>query len=91
LPHECGTETHVGSTPDFFGDSADRVEAPDGLSWVAVVVGLGGWVGVGDGNSGVEATEQLLTALRLRVKQERIEDAADVKQALREVLADGRR
>jgi len=39
-------------------------------------------------DTGVEATEQLLTALRLRVKQERIEDAADVKQALREVLAD---
>jgi fused signal recognition particle receptor len=39
-------------------------------------------------DTGVEATEQLLTALRVRVKQERIEDAADVKQALRDVLAD---
>lgn len=39
-------------------------------------------------DTGVEATEQLLTALRMRVKQERIEDAADVKQALRDVLAD---
>ena len=39
-------------------------------------------------DTGVEATEQLLTALRLRVKQERIEDAAGVKQALRDVLAD---
>ena len=39
-------------------------------------------------DTGVEATEQLLTALRMRVKQERIEDAAGVKQALRDVLAD---
>jgi len=39
-------------------------------------------------DTGVEATEQLLTALRLRVKQERIEDAAGVKQALRDVLAE---
>ena len=39
-------------------------------------------------DTGVEATEQLLTALRLRVKQERIEDAADVKQALRDVLTE---
>lgn len=39
-------------------------------------------------DTGVEATEQLLVALRARVKKERIEDAADVKQALREVLAD---
>jgi len=39
-------------------------------------------------DTGVEATEQLLTALRLRVKQERIEEAADVKQALRDVLAE---
>jgi len=39
-------------------------------------------------DTGVEATEQLLTALRMRVKQERIEDAAAVKQALRDVLAD---
>ena len=39
-------------------------------------------------DTGVEATEQLLVALRARVKKERIEDAAGVKQALREVLAD---
>ena len=39
-------------------------------------------------DTGVEATEQLLTALRMRVKQERIEDAAGVKQALRDVLGD---
>ena len=39
-------------------------------------------------DTGVEATEQLLAALRARVKNERIEDAAGVKQALREVLAD---
>jgi fused signal recognition particle receptor len=39
-------------------------------------------------DTGVEATEQLLTSLRMRVKRERIEDAAEVKQALRDVLAD---
>ena len=39
-------------------------------------------------DTGVEATERLLVALRARVKQDRIEDAAGVKQALREVLAD---
>ena len=39
-------------------------------------------------DTGVDATEQLLVALRARVKQERIEDAAGVKQALRDVLAD---
>jgi fused signal recognition particle receptor len=39
-------------------------------------------------DTGVEATEALLVALRAKVKQERIEDAAGVKQALREVLAD---
>jgi fused signal recognition particle receptor len=39
-------------------------------------------------DTGVEATQALLVALRARVKQERIEDAAAVKQALREVLAD---
>ena len=38
-------------------------------------------------DAGVQATEQLLTALRARVKKDRIEDAAGVKQALREVLA----
>jgi fused signal recognition particle receptor len=39
-------------------------------------------------DTGVEATEQLLVTLRTKVKQDRIEDAAGVKQALREVLAD---
>jgi fused signal recognition particle receptor len=39
-------------------------------------------------DAGVEATEQLLRALRLRVKRERIEDAEGVRQALREVLTD---
>jgi fused signal recognition particle receptor len=39
-------------------------------------------------DAGVEATEQLLKALRQRVKRERIEDAEGVRQALREVLTD---
>ena len=39
-------------------------------------------------DAGLEATEQLLTALRARVRKERIEDPAQVKQALRQVLAD---
>ena len=39
-------------------------------------------------DAGVEATEQLLQALRQRVKRERIEDAEGVRQALREVLTD---
>jgi fused signal recognition particle receptor len=39
-------------------------------------------------DAGVEATEQLLRALRQRVKRERIEDAEGVRQALREVLTD---
>jgi len=39
-------------------------------------------------DTGLEATEQLLTALRARVRKERIEDAAQVKVALRQVLAD---
>ena len=39
-------------------------------------------------DTGVEATEALLVALRAKVKQERIEDAAGVKQALRDVLAE---
>jgi len=39
-------------------------------------------------DTGVEATEALLVALRAKVKQERIEEAAGVKQALRDVLAD---
>jgi len=37
-------------------------------------------------DAGVEATQQLLDALRARVKKERIEDAAQVKTALRELL-----
>ncbi len=39
-------------------------------------------------DAGVEATEQLLKALRLRVKRDRIEDAEGVRQALREVLTE---
>jgi fused signal recognition particle receptor len=39
-------------------------------------------------DAGVEATEQLLNALRQRVKRDRIEDAEGVRQALREVLTD---
>lgn len=39
-------------------------------------------------DAGVEATQQLLEALRARVKKERIEDAAQVKSALREILAE---
>ena len=39
-------------------------------------------------DAGIEATEKLLTALRTRVRKERIEDAAKVKVALRELLAD---
>jgi fused signal recognition particle receptor len=39
-------------------------------------------------DAGVEATEQILQALRQRVKRERIEDAEGVRQALREVLTD---
>ena len=39
-------------------------------------------------DAGVEATEQLLKALRQRVKRERIEDAEGVRQALREVLTE---
>ena len=39
-------------------------------------------------DTGVEATEQLLVALRARVRQDRIEEAEGVKQALREVLAE---
>jgi fused signal recognition particle receptor len=39
-------------------------------------------------DAGVEATEQLLLALRQRVKRERIEDAEGVRQALREVLTE---
>jgi fused signal recognition particle receptor len=39
-------------------------------------------------DAGVEATEQLLQALRQRVKRDRIEDAEGVRQALREVLTE---
>ena len=39
-------------------------------------------------DAGVEATNQLLTALRARVRKEKITDAAKVKSVLREVLAD---
>ena len=39
-------------------------------------------------DAGVEATQQLLDALRARVKKERIEDAAQVKTALRELLTE---
>ncbi|MBR8653223.1 signal recognition particle-docking protein FtsY [Achromobacter sp. Marseille-Q0513] len=39
-------------------------------------------------DAGLEATETLLTALRARVKKERIEDPAQVKAALRQLLAD---
>ncbi|WP_268903407.1 signal recognition particle-docking protein FtsY, partial [Bordetella petrii] len=39
-------------------------------------------------DAGLEATEKLLTALRARVRKERIEDPAKVKVALRELLAD---
>ncbi len=39
-------------------------------------------------DAGLEATEKLLTALRARVKKDRIEDPAKVKSALRQLLAD---
>jgi len=39
-------------------------------------------------DAGLEATDKLLTALRARVRKERIEDPAKVKVALRELLAD---
>jgi fused signal recognition particle receptor len=39
-------------------------------------------------DAGVEATEKLLTALRARVLKERLADAAQVKAALRDILAD---
>lgn len=38
-------------------------------------------------DAGVEATEKLLTALRVRVRKERIDQAEGVKAALREILA----
>ncbi|AHV94784.1 signal recognition particle-docking protein FtsY [Bordetella holmesii 41130] len=37
-------------------------------------------------DAGIEATEKLLTELRARVKKDRIEDAAQVKTALRQLL-----
>lgn len=39
-------------------------------------------------DAGVEATEQLINALRQRVKRDRIEDPEGVRQALREVLTE---
>lgn len=39
-------------------------------------------------DTGVEATEKLLSALRARVRKDRLEDPAAVKAALRDILAD---
>ncbi|RTZ39990.1 signal recognition particle-docking protein FtsY [Candidimonas sp. SYP-B2681] len=39
-------------------------------------------------DAGIEATEKLLTALRARVRKERLADGAQVKAALRDILAD---
>lgn len=39
-------------------------------------------------DAGVEATEKLITALRARVRKEKISDAAQVKQALCDILTD---
>jgi fused signal recognition particle receptor len=39
-------------------------------------------------DAGIEATGQLITALRARVRKERIEDAGQVKAALRDLLAE---
>ncbi len=39
-------------------------------------------------DAGVEATEKLLAALRMRVRKERLAEAGQVKAALREILAD---
>lgn len=39
-------------------------------------------------DAGVEATEQLLTALRARVRKERLSEVGQVKAALRDILAD---
>src|SRR5690606_8366125 len=39
-------------------------------------------------DAGMEATDKLLTALRARVRKERLEDAAQVKAALRDILTD---
>ncbi|MFC3337742.1 signal recognition particle-docking protein FtsY [Paracandidimonas soli] len=38
-------------------------------------------------DAGVEATESLLAALRARVKKDRLEDASQVREALRDILA----
>lgn len=39
-------------------------------------------------DAGVEATEKLLAALRVRVRKDRLDDAAAVRAALRDILAD---
>jgi fused signal recognition particle receptor len=39
-------------------------------------------------DAGIEATEKLLTALRARVRKERLSDGSQVKAALRDILAD---
>ena len=39
-------------------------------------------------DAGVDATDKLLTALRARIRKEKISDAAQVKQALCDILAD---
>lgn len=39
-------------------------------------------------DAGLEATDKLLTALRARVRKERLDDPAKVKAALRDILAD---
>ncbi|CAM3792146.1 signal recognition particle-docking protein FtsY [Bordetella flabilis] len=39
-------------------------------------------------DAGMEATQKLLTALRARVKKDRLEDATQVREALRQILAD---
>jgi fused signal recognition particle receptor len=39
-------------------------------------------------DAGMEATEKLLTALRARVKKDRLEEATQVREALRQILAD---
>jgi fused signal recognition particle receptor len=39
-------------------------------------------------DAGMEATQKLLTALRARVKKDRLEEATQVREALRQILAD---
>src|SRR5690606_24637366 len=39
-------------------------------------------------DAGVEATDRLLTALRARVRKEHLDDAAQVKAALRDILSE---